>query len=430
MTDFTVAKGVHLDNSQFWNGDIVTGILPIDEHGVSYFLGPLELPGITGWVSFFRLVKPVGGQTIWVNAATSAAGQVVGQLAKRARIRNSTAGLFRLAPEGLDVAYDNVGSEHFAAAVENMKWHGMIISAGFISELNTSLEERFGIKSLGGQFWRRIRVRGSIWWDDELYSQYGGDFQEKMQTHSRRFHEDRMDFSTRFGDKVLRCEDIIKYSFRSKVLCAEALNTAGDAMSAYVSNGSFLRMSKNGRLAIYGDAVANLHLCGFWLELRLEKHHWTTIRGEVLGNKNLSQVGEEHGLDKCINVNGGTPTVSTRMIATAVQAILGAVHKDGGHVAFAGVMDRLGLTEHALLSSVTSSPYTHPPYTDQLQAYLLDLLDLDFIFSEKLIRTVTSRLRTGLQCLRKLESWGSYEARTSWSTESHHCVRPPVKNPQ
>ncbi|RYP68737.1 hypothetical protein DL771_006467 [Monosporascus sp. 5C6A] len=173
-----------------------------------------------------------------------------------------------------------------------------------------------------------------------------------------------MDFSTRFGDKVLRCEDSIKYSFRSKVSCAEALNTAGDAMSTYVSDGSFLRVPKNDRLAVYGDAVANFYLCGLWLELGLEKRHWTTIRGEVLGNKNLSQVGEEHGLDKCINVNSGTIAVSPGMIATAVQALLGAVHKDGGHDALVGVMDRLGLTEHALLSLVMSPPYTHPWYTD------------------------------------------------------------------
>ncbi|RYP26155.1 hypothetical protein DL767_008151 [Monosporascus sp. MG133] len=283
------------------NGDIVTGILPIDEYGV--------VPAIL----FRRIENP----------------------------EKPEPGLFRLAPEGLGVAYDNVGSEHFAAAVENMKWHGRIISAGFISELNTPPEKRFGIKSLGELFWRRIRARGFIWWDDES-----------------------MDFSTRFGDKVRRCEDIIKYSFRSKMFCAEALNTAGDAASVYVSDGFFQRMPKNGRLAIYGDAAANLHLCGLWLELGLEKHHWTTIRGEVLGNKNLSQVGQEHGLDKCINVNGGTFAVGTGMIATAVQAILGAVHKDGGHVALAGVMDRLGLTEHALLSSVTSSPYTHPLYAD------------------------------------------------------------------
>jgi len=102
---------------------------------------------------------------------------------------------------------------------------------------------------------------------------------------------------------------------------------------------------------------------------------WTKIRGDVLSNKNLAQVGEQHGLGKCINVNGGTLVVSAGMIATAVEAILGAVHKDGGHDALAGVMDRLGLTGHALLLSVISVVSLHPPwYTEQLLAYSLHLL--------------------------------------------------------
>jgi dsRNA-specific ribonuclease len=45
------------------------------------------------------------------------------------------------------------------------------------------------------------------------------------------------------------------------------------------------------------------------------------------------------------------------MVATAVEAILGAVEIDGGRNALARVMKHLGLTEHALLGSVKfSSP--------------------------------------------------------------------------
>lgn len=40
--------------------------------------------------------------------------------------------LKRLAPDGLDVVYENVGGDHFQAAVDNMKWFGRIIVCGMV----------------------------------------------------------------------------------------------------------------------------------------------------------------------------------------------------------------------------------------------------------------------------------------------------------
>ncbi|KAB5536118.1 ribonuclease III domain-containing protein [Coniochaeta sp. 2T2.1] len=158
-----------------------------------------------------------------------------------------------------------------------------------------------------------------------------------------------MDFSSAFGEKVLQCERIIGYSFRSKVLCAEALNNARDSEARYFLDGFSRQLPKNDRLAVYGDSAANLYLCSLWLQRSLEKHHWTTIRHDLVGNDNLARVGREHGLDNCINVNGGTVAVSPGMIATAVEAILGAAERDGGRDALVQVMSHLGLAQHALL---------------------------------------------------------------------------------
>lgn len=44
------------------------------------------------------------------------------------------------------------------------------------------------------------------------------------------------------------------------------------------------------------------------------------------------------------------------MMATTVEAILGAVHLDGGYDALVGVMDHLGLA-HILLAAVMFSPF-------------------------------------------------------------------------
>ncbi|KAJ4128986.1 hypothetical protein NW768_007512 [Fusarium equiseti] len=163
-----------------------------------------------------------------------------------------------------------------------------------------------------------------------------------------------MDLSHRFGAKVAECEDIIGYSFESKLLCAEALNAAADSQAVYTMNGFFRRMPKNDRLAVYGDTAVTFYLAGIWLENGLDKHCWTSLRNDLISNANLARVGMEHGLHACINANGGTLRVSPGMVATAVEAILGAMERDGGCDALVRVMAHLGLTQHALISSVLS----------------------------------------------------------------------------
>ncbi|KAG5751493.1 hypothetical protein H9Q72_014428 [Fusarium xylarioides] len=169
-----------------------------------------------------------------------------------------------------------------------------------------------------------------------------------------------MTFCPRFSRRVSECESIIAYEFNSKSLCAQALNTAADSMSVCVLDGSIKKIPKNDRLAVYGDAAAAAYLCSLWIKGGLPKPDsqdcWTTLRRDLISNDNLTRVGREHGLDKCINMNGGTTRVSSGMVATALEAILGAVEIDGGRDALARVMKHLGLTEHALLGSVKFFP--------------------------------------------------------------------------
>ncbi|PNP76507.1 hypothetical protein FNYG_09926 [Fusarium nygamai] len=161
-----------------------------------------------------------------------------------------------------------------------------------------------------------------------------------------------MTFCPNFSQKVSECESIIAYEFSSKTLCAEALNRAADWNCQTVIDGPSKLMPKNDRLAVYGDSAAAFHLCSLWINRGLPNHCWTTIRGDLISNSNLAKVGKERGLDKCINMNGGSGYPSPAMVATAVEAILGAVQIDGGHEALARVMNHLGLTQHALLASV------------------------------------------------------------------------------
>lgn len=186
---FAVGKVVKSDNPGFTDGDLVQGLISVSEYAVipkeviearpmaspliwkvdnkynldlANYLGPLGLPGMTAWNSFYGLVKPEKGKTIWVNAASSSVGELVVQLAKREGMRvigsvssadkvkyvveelgadacfnyreeNIFDALKRLAPEGLDVVYENVGGDHFQAAIDNLNWFGKIIVCGMVS---------------------------------------------------------------------------------------------------------------------------------------------------------------------------------------------------------------------------------------------------------------------------------------------------------
>lgn len=87
-----------------------------------------------------------------------------------------------------------------------------------------------------------------------------------------------MDFARHFGPKATQCETIIGYSFKSKLLCAEALNAAADSQAVYTMDGFFHLMPKNDRLAVYGDTAATFYLAGIWMDQGLQKrslHCWT-----------------------------------------------------------------------------------------------------------------------------------------------------------
>lgn len=188
ITNFSIGRVILSDADTFEQGCLIAGSLPIAEYAVlppeilnfkmmatpavwkvtnpyqldlKHYVGTLGLAGMTAWNAFYGLVKPVPGQTIWVNAASSSVGEVVVQLAKMEGMRviasvssdeklayvvdelGADAGfnyrqepidaaLKRLVPEGLDVVFENVGGDHLQAAIGNMKWFGRIISCGAV----------------------------------------------------------------------------------------------------------------------------------------------------------------------------------------------------------------------------------------------------------------------------------------------------------
>lgn len=112
--------------------------------------------------------------------------------------------LKRLAPEGLDVVYENVGGDHFEAAIANMKDFGRIIVCGMVSVAEqqdrsrairatnmmlTSLkisvynqppEEQYKVKNLSDIFRKRLLIQGFIFWDEQIFAPNIDRFWEMM----------------------------------------------------------------------------------------------------------------------------------------------------------------------------------------------------------------------------------------------------------
>jgi NADPH-dependent curcumin reductase CurA len=132
----------------------------------SVYLGALGVPGLTAWIGLFAIANMKEGDTVFVSGAAGAVGTAVGQLANirgAARVIGSAGTpekvalltgkygfdaafnykdgrisrqLAELAPEGIDVYFDNVGGDHLEAAIYSMNDGGRAALCGSIASYN------------------------------------------------------------------------------------------------------------------------------------------------------------------------------------------------------------------------------------------------------------------------------------------------------
>ena len=176
ITNSAIAKVLKSNNSKFKEGDIVVGLLPTEEYSSvsaeivndrlrkldnpynldpKLYVGALGMPGLTAYSSLYEIGKPKKGETILISAASGAVGQIVGQLAKHEGLRvigsvgsdeklefikkdlkfddgfnykreKPAEGLKRVAPNGIDIYYENVGGDHLSAALDALNNYGRI----------------------------------------------------------------------------------------------------------------------------------------------------------------------------------------------------------------------------------------------------------------------------------------------------------------
>ncbi len=155
---------------------------------IQAYLGPLGMPGVTGWYGLNKIIAPKAGETVLVSAATGAVGSVVGQLARHAGARAvGVAGgpekcayavkelgyaacvdhksprfaeeLKGALPNGVDGVFENVGGEPFQQALRRLNDFARVAICGLIASYEGAPT---ALPDMRIFLVRRIKVEGFI----------------------------------------------------------------------------------------------------------------------------------------------------------------------------------------------------------------------------------------------------------------------------
>ncbi|HYD43846.1 MAG TPA: NADP-dependent oxidoreductase [Phenylobacterium sp.] len=159
-------------------------------------LGLFGLTGMTAYFGLNEIGRPQPGDTVLVSAAAGGTGSVAVQLAKAAgchvigiaggpekcawvtgvagadacidyKAQNVWRELGRLAPEGVDVVFENVGGAMLEAAIMRLAQGGRIVLSGMISSYEGDPHAQKGVRYLLNLCMKRASIRGFIVLDYE-----------------------------------------------------------------------------------------------------------------------------------------------------------------------------------------------------------------------------------------------------------------------
>lgn len=181
MIGGTVGEVVESQNPKYKPGDHVVAFFGWQQYGLSdgsgmnkippgpvapsVYLGPVGMPGVTGWMGLNEIGKPKAGETVVVSAASGAVGSVVGQLAKikgcravgiaggqtkcdyvvnelgfDACIDYKAPDFFKnlkaACPKGIDIYFENVGGEILDDVLRLLNAFARIPLCGLVSQYN------------------------------------------------------------------------------------------------------------------------------------------------------------------------------------------------------------------------------------------------------------------------------------------------------
>lgn len=150
--------------------------------------------GLTAYFGMTEIAKPLEGETVFVSAAAGGVGSIAGQIARKlgARVIGSAGGerkctwvrdiaqfdacidyrtedmrerLGALAPDGIDVVFDNVGGATLEAALDHIAPHARVVLCGSISSGYRNDAYGRGPSNYMQLAFKRARMEGFIFLD-------------------------------------------------------------------------------------------------------------------------------------------------------------------------------------------------------------------------------------------------------------------------
>ncbi len=221
----TVGEVVASNNPAFAVGDFVSGMLGIQQYGVSNgkdlskvdpklaplenYLGGLGMPGLTAYFGLLDVGAVKEGDTVLVSGAAGAVGSIVGQIAKikGARAVGIAGGADKCAyvvdelgfdacvdyksesflddlkeplKTGVDVYFDNVGGEILDIALARLNRHARVAICGAISQYNNTTPVR-GPQNYLSLLVQHARMEGFVVFD--YVKRYGEGIRDLAKWH-------------------------------------------------------------------------------------------------------------------------------------------------------------------------------------------------------------------------------------------------------
>jgi NADPH-dependent curcumin reductase CurA len=177
-------------------------IIDATQADLTQYLNVLSYIGLTAYAGLTRIAEVKAGETIFVSGAAGAVGSLVGMMARAlgAKTIIGSAGgahktaaltsdfgydfgldykaghmgrqLAEVAPDGIDIYFDNVGGDQLVSALSALRNHGRVVLCGAVSAYNAA-ERPAGPSNLALAISKRLSLRGFIVFDhDDLMERY------------------------------------------------------------------------------------------------------------------------------------------------------------------------------------------------------------------------------------------------------------------
>jgi NADPH-dependent curcumin reductase CurA len=209
-----IGRVIESKNPDFVQGDLLWGLSGWAEHlqvsgrgmrkipkgtkHLSAWAGILNIPGLTAYFGLRDVGAAKAGETVLISSAAGAVGATAGQIARimgcrvigiasgderrrwlheeakfdavidrreAADVASLEQRIAAVAPDGIDVYFDNVGGYVLDGAIGAMKQRGRIVICGQLADYNAAPDQRHGTRRVHEFIGRRLRMEGLIVFD-------------------------------------------------------------------------------------------------------------------------------------------------------------------------------------------------------------------------------------------------------------------------